>query len=217
VTPEVDLVVPVKALRLAKSRLRGDRDGADPAHHRLVLAFTRDTVAAARAAVRVRRVVAICSDPTAVAVLRADGVDVVPDVPAAGLNAALRHGAGLLRADDAAVIVGALQADLPALAPAELDAALDAAVAAFDTAAHAFCADRAGTGTTMLLAAPGAGLRPRFGPGSAQAHADACAHRLDGPWPTLRCDVDTAADLAEAARLGLGPHTGAELGSTIGW
>ena len=55
--------------------------------------------------------------------------EVVPDVTD-GLNAALSHGAALLRAVDPEVAVGALQADLPALKPAELDAALqDAAVA----------------------------------------------------------------------------------------
>ncbi len=207
-TPAVDLVVPVKALHLAKSRLRDGRDSADPAHHRLVLAFTRDTIAAARAAGRVRRVVAICSDRAAAAALRADGVEVIPDMPAAGLNPALRHGTALLRADDPAAVVGALQADLPALDPAELDAALTSAGTLFDGgAARAFVADRAGTGTTMLLAAPRTPLEPRFGPGSAAAHAAAGARLLDGPWPTLRCDVDTTADLAEAARLGLGPRT----------
>lgn len=34
---------------------------------------------------------------------------------------------------------------------------------------------------------------------------------LRGAWPTLRRDVDTAADLAAAARLGLGPRTAALL------
>lgn len=208
----VDLLVPVKPLHLAKSRLRGGRDGADPAHHRLALAMTRDTVLAALAAGHVRRLVAVCSDPTATEALRADGVEVVPDVPAAGLNPALRYGAALLRADDATAAVGALQADLPALDPAQLDAALAAFLASFLAGGTAaFCPDRGGTGTTLLLAAPGTALDPRFGPGSAAAHAAAGAHRPHGPWPTLRCDVDTEADLAAAAALGLGRHTTAAM------
>jgi 2-phospho-L-lactate guanylyltransferase len=232
----VDLVVPVKPLHLAKSRLRADlaRDGPDSAAHtRLVLAVARDTITAARAAQAVRRVVAICSDPLAVAVLRADGVEVVADEPDAGLNAALRHGADLLRAADPGAATGAMQADLPALRPAELSAAVTAALTAFaaprafaglagdsDAAlgaapgaapVRAFSPDRAGTGTTLLLAAPGVALDPRFGPGSARAHAASGALRLDGPWPTLRCDVDVEADLVEAARLGLGRHTSATL------
>ena len=227
--PAVDLVVPVKPLHQAKSRLRADLSGngagngagngdGDP-HLRLVLAVARDTLAAARAAPGVRRVVAICSDPVAVAVLRSDGVEVVADEPDAGLNAALRHGAELLRADDPGASTGAMQADLPALHPAELAAAVSAALTAFDAGSaavvagteRAFCPDRAGTGTTLLLAAPGVPLDPRFGPGSAAAHAASGALRLDGPWPTLRCDVDTEADLAEASRLGLGSHTTAAL------
>lgn len=213
-SPAVDLVVPVKALRLAKSRLRGTRHGTDPAHHRLVLAVTRDTVLAARSAGLVRRVLVVCSDPVAAAALRADGVEVVPDLPAAGLNLALRYGAGLLRAADPAATVGALQADLPALATAELDAALAAFLGSH--ASLAFCPDRAGTGTTLLLAAVGTPLDPRFGHGSAAAHAAAGAHRLDGPWPSLRCDVDTDDDLAEAARLGLGRNTAAVLAAQPG-
>ena len=207
--PPVDLVVPVKPLHVAKSRLRAGRGEADPAHRRLVLAVTRDTIAAARAAAGVRRVLAICSDRAAITVLRADGVEVVADEPSAGLNPALRHGASLLRSDDQLAAVGAMQADLPALRPAELAAAITTFVEA--GAARAFCPDRAGTGSTLLLAAPGIDLDPRFGPGSAHAHTASGALPLDGPWPTLRCDVDTEADLAEATRLGLGPHTRAVL------
>lgn len=220
--PPVDLVVPVKPLHLAKSRLRADRavDGAvvdSASHQRLVLAVARDTIAAASAAPGVRRVVAICSDPAAVAVLQADGVEVIADEPDAGLNAALRHGAALLCARDPAAVTGAMQADLPALRPWELAAAVTAAQRAFanGTTARAFCPDHAGTGTTLLLAAPGVQLDPRFGGGSAHAHATSGALPLDGPWPSLRRDVDTSTDLAAAARLGLGPHTTAELADHV--
>ena len=62
----------------------------------------------------------------------------------------------------------------------------------------------------MLLAArPGVGLEPCFGAGSAAAHAASGAMALPGDWPSLRRDVDTADDLADAVRLGLGPRTGA--------
>jgi 2-phospho-L-lactate/phosphoenolpyruvate guanylyltransferase len=221
VIPPVDLVVPVKPLHLAKSRLRADRavdgtvDGA--AHRRLVLAVTRDTIAAARAASCIRKVVAICSDPAAVSVLRTDGVEVIADEPDAGLNAALRHGADLLRARDPCAVTGAMQADLPALRPAELAAAVAAALRAFADGliARAFCPDHAGTGTTLLLAAPGIELDPRFGTGSARAHADSGALLLHGAWPSLRRDVDTSADLAEATHLGLGPHTTAALADDL--
>ena len=61
---------------------------------------------------------------------------------------------------------------------------------------------------------PGGPLEPRFGPGSAAAHLAAGVRRLDGPWPRLRRDVDTAADLAAARRLGLGRHSAGALAST---
>ncbi|WHT18128.1 2-phospho-L-lactate guanylyltransferase [Crossiella sp. CA-258035] len=198
----VDLVVPVKVLLRAKSRLLGAADngaGDRTAHERLALALVTDTMTAARAAERVRRLLAITSDPNVAEVLTGLGVETVPDVPG-GLNAALAYGADLLRQDHPAARIGALQADLPALRPEELDAALAAAPE------RAFVPDRQGTGTTLLLAGLGP-LDPRFGPGSATAHAASGAAELLGPWPSLRCDVDTAEDLIAAAALGLGEHT----------
>ncbi|HET9256225.1 MAG TPA: 2-phospho-L-lactate guanylyltransferase, partial [Pseudonocardiaceae bacterium] len=76
---------------------------------------------------------------------------------------------------------------------------------------RAFCADRAGTGTTLLLAPPGRALEPGFGPGSAAAHHASGARELTGDWPGLRCDVDTREDLAHARELGLGRFTSAVL------
>lgn len=205
--PTVDLLVPVKPLHRAKRRLLGAADGGagDPrAHARLALALARDTLAAAAAARTVRHLVVITSDPVVLAALARDGVRTVPDEPGSGLNPALRHGERTLRADDPAAAIGVLQADLPALRPAELEAAVLAALAG---GGRAFCPDRAGTGTTLLLAAPGHALDPRFGAGSAAAHRAAGAGELTGDWPGLRCDVDTGADLAVARRLGLGPRT----------
>ncbi|WP_232664301.1 2-phospho-L-lactate guanylyltransferase [Pseudonocardia sp. TRM90224] len=208
---DVDLVVPVKQLQLAKTRLRGavdDGAGEPELHARLALALAHDTVAAVRAARRVRHLVVISSDPVVAAELGVVGVEVVPDGPVAGLNAAYEHGAALLRSRDPQCVVGALQADLPALRPAELDAAIGAALAVFagGTARRAFCADADGTGTTFLLAAPGIPLAPRFGAGSAARHA-ADAEPLVGTWPGLRRDVDTGDDLRAATELGLGPNT----------
>lgn len=204
----VALVVPVKPLWAAKSRLRGAA-GDDPvAHARLALALALDTIAAARAARLVARVLVMSTDAEVAAGLAAEGVAVEPDGPRPGLNAALTHGAMLLRADGAGA-VGALQADLPALTPADLDAALLAALALFDAggADRAFVPDADRTGTTLLLAAPGTPLGPRFGRGSARRHRESGAEELAGEWPGLRRDVDTEGDLRQAADLGLGVHT----------
>lgn len=131
----MDLIVPVKALNQAKSRLLGAADNGlgDPAlHARLTLALARDTVAAAMAATLVRRVVVISSDPEVTAVLAADGASVLAEGGIRGLNPALEMGARALREGGAPrVALGALQADLPALRPEELDEALARASALF--------------------------------------------------------------------------------------
>ena len=203
----VDLVIPVKMLNRAKTRLFGGGDRA--AHEALVLAFLRDTAAAAAGTTNVRTVLVVSSDPTIAAVLTGDGIEVLPDDPAMDLNQALTHGTDALLRRDPAATVGALQADLPALRPEELAAALETA-----RGRRAFVADHQGTGTTLLLAAPGRRLDPHFGVGSAGAHAASGAMPITSPLTSLRCDVDTAEDLVAAHALGLGKHSAASIGAS---
>ncbi len=191
-------VLPVKRLESAKTRLRGALPGV--AHDRLVLALVQDTVAAVLACPEVADLMVVTSAPAVAGAVGALGARVVPDAPEAGLNPALAHGAR--QAGDSPVV--ALAGDLPALRPEELSAALSAA-----GRRRAFVPDAAGTGTTLLAAPAGTLLDPRFGPGSAVAHAGSGAAALAGPWPSLRRDVDTGADLAAAAALGLGTRTDA--------
>jgi 2-phospho-L-lactate guanylyltransferase len=199
------VVVPVKRLAEAKSRLETTPLEARP---ELALAFGLDTIAAARAAVSVGTVVVATSEPRAIEALElADDpalarVQIVPD-PGGGLVAALRAGLAAVRATRSADgAVGVLLGDLPALRPTELDAALGAA------AAHALAmvADADGTGTTLLTGLRVRDVVPRFGPGSAAAHARA-GHVALAAAPGLRRDVDTAEDLAEVVRLGVGGAT----------
>jgi 2-phospho-L-lactate guanylyltransferase len=195
------VVLPVKVLGVAKSRLRGAVD--EVPHERLALALAQDTAAAALACPDVAEVLAVTDDPTVAAALAALGARVAPDLPGAGLNAAFGYGASLLPGRP----VAALAADLPALRPEELAAALRTATQTADR--RHYVADAPGTGTVLLAAPVGVPLDPRFGVGSAAAHRRSGAVPLSGDWPTLRRDVDTADDLAAATRLGLGPHTGA--------
>lgn len=196
----MDLVVPMKHPRDGKSRLRG---AVAPAlHPGLVLALAADTLAAVTSTARVRRVLLVAADPGAVAELAQLGVEIVAEPPEKTLNAAFRHGADLLRQDDPHAVVGALQADLPALRAIDLTGAI-----AESDNRRAFVADRQGTGTTLLLSAPGAPLDPRFGAGSARHHEASGAVPLRGELPTLRSDVDTAEDLAHVKSLGVGKHT----------
>jgi 2-phospho-L-lactate guanylyltransferase len=198
------LVVPVKRLDVAKSRLTGHANA-----HRadLALAFAADTVSAALLAPTVVGLVAVTDDAAAGALLAALGATVVADEPDAGLNPALVHGARVAAVAHPGAGVGALSADLPALRAPDLADAL--AVAARH--GSAVVADAGGEGTTAYLAACAAEFSPAFGPGSLLAHVARGAHRVGGGLESLRRDVDTPTDLAEAVRLGVGPHTAAVL------
>jgi 2-phospho-L-lactate guanylyltransferase len=204
------VVVPVKRLERAKTRLVGAVPGVP--HGELVLAITLDTLAAADACAAVERIVVVSDDPVARRAVTAlsDRVAVVPDVPDAGLNPALEYGASQAVSSGTAG-VATLSADLAALRPGELAAALEEALAH----PRSFVADTVGTGTTLLAARAGTALRPAYGAGSAAAHARSGAVPLGGDWPSLRRDLDTPADLAVAATLGLGPRTAALVAATL--
>ncbi len=199
------MVLAVKPPAAGKSRLRGALPGVP--HEALALALALDTATAALASPEVAEVITVTGDTGAAAALAALGARPVAEPAGGGLNPAFAWGA-------AAALdrpVAALQADLPALDPAELTAALRAS-----EMLRRYAADTPGTGTVLLTAPPGVRLDPRFGPGSAAAHAASGAVPLHGRWPTLRRDVDTAADLAAAAALGLGPHTARLVGYGAG-
>ena len=194
------IIVPVKDVAVAKSRI-----GEPWTLHRasVALAFAQDTVSAALAAPGVAGVVVVTNDALVGRQVSALGADVVEDEPRTGHNTAILHGAFWAQEHHARSGVAALSGDLPALTPHDLGAALaDAA-----TYASAFVADSEGTGTTLLTAAPGRPLTPAFGPASATSHRAAGAVELTGRWPTLRRDVDTAAQLSEARTMGVGPAT----------
>ncbi|MFD4410490.1 2-phospho-L-lactate guanylyltransferase [Streptomyces sp. NPDC058251] len=198
------VVVPLKPLARAKSRLADTAaDGLRPG---LALAFAQDTVAAALACAAVRDVAVVTDDALAGRELAALGARVVPDEPGGGLNAALAHGARVVRSWRPDGAVAALNADLPALRSEELGRVLDAA-AEFP---RAFLPDTAAIGTTLLAAAPGRELLPAFGGDSRARHRASGAVELpvDGV-DSVRQDVDTGADLRAALALGVGPRTAA--------
>jgi 2-phospho-L-lactate/phosphoenolpyruvate guanylyltransferase len=194
-------VIPVKRLGAAKSRLRGAVP--DAWHEDLALAMVRDTVTAVLACVQVTELLVITDDPAVAAAVTALGAHAVPDDPGAGLNAAMRFGADVAAGPTRrrAVLAG----DLPALRPEELSSALKAA--GRTRGGRCFVPDAEGSGTVLLTASPGIALDPRFGVGSASAHAASGARRIVGAWPGLRQDVDTAADLTTVLALGPGEHT----------
>ncbi|THA68126.1 2-phospho-L-lactate guanylyltransferase [Streptomyces sp. A0958] len=196
------LVVPLKPLARAKSRLV-PASGA-LLRPRLALAFARDTVAAALSCPAVADVVVVTDDTVAGSALAALGARIVPDTPAAGLNAALAHGERAVRAARPGAALAALNADLPALRAAELSRVLEFS-AAFP---RAFVPDAAGIGTTFLSAGPGVELRPAFGGRSRSCHLASGAVEITLPGiDSVRRDVDTGEDLRVALALGVGPFT----------
>jgi 2-phospho-L-lactate guanylyltransferase len=139
------VIVPVKLIAQAKTRLSGDLSPQERAE--LARAMVADTVAAARAARAVGQVVVVTDDDDVVADLRGvrppgwAPVVVVPEpVPAAGLNAAIRAGVAAARGDAEA---GGCAAGDTAAAPGDAIARGEVAAPSGDTGG----------------AAPGVGLR----------------------------------------------------------
>jgi len=192
------VVIPVKRLPEAKSRL-----APLPAEQRgaLALAFAADVLTAALAAPQVHSVYVVTDDARVSAQLSALGGLLVPD-PGTGLNGAYAAGLVRARADAPGHRVLAMNADLPALRTAEFSAFLGSV-----GPGRAVVPDVEGTGSTMLAADLAGELGPLFGPDSRRRHVDSGAVARPDAGASLRQDVDTAADLAAALRLGVGGYT----------
>ncbi len=197
--PDVGVIIAVKLLPAAKTRLSATFDAE--ARELLVLAMLTDTLTAAGDAAAVRSITVVTPDPTAATAARHLGAEVLTDPTPAGhpdpLNNAIREAAALVASRMPNLVV--LQGDLPALRTEELDRAVDAARAH----RRSFVPDQQSTGTAALFAF-GAPLSPQFGQQSAGLHRDGGAVELRADWPGLRCDIDTPADLTPARGLGLG-------------
>ena len=189
------LLVPVKTLTKAKSRLETRQPGQ---REPLMRAFALDTITAASQATAVAQVYVVTEEPG----FEVGGAVRLPDEGDGDLNRALHHASLRVRLLDPARAVAAMCADLPCLATEDLDTALAAGMTP-----RWFVADASGTGTTLLAAGPGVDLDPHFGPGSARRHEESGASPVRADLTTLRMDVDTEADLTSAGRIGLGPHT----------
>lgn len=200
------LIIPVKPAAVGKSRL------ALPTVDRVSLAraIALDTIAAAAACDAVSQVYVV-TDDGALTALAFDipGLRFVPEGETRGIDGAVAEGAGAAgERMPRAVLLG----DLPALRPEDLGAALTAA----RTVARAVVADAEGTGTTLVTAGAGIPLRTSFGDGSFARHRDlGCVPLEVDASSTLRRDVDTPAQLDQAAALGVGPRTAAVLAAQI--
>lgn len=196
------VIIPVKPTAIGKSRLEGPATGRIS----LARAIALDTIAAAVACREVATVVVVTDDVSlTVAVSGLTGVRVLPEKGIRGIDAAVAVGAALVGTHSPRV---ALLGDLPALDPLELETALRTA----RTMRRGAVADAEGTGTTMVTAAAGLPWQTAFGPGSFARHRALGCEPIELPAnSTLRRDVDTMAQFADAERLGLGPASLAQV------
>lgn len=217
------IVVPVKALAGAKSRLA---PAVNASHRRaLVMAMATDVLRACLAAPGVSAVRVVSSDPDVESLTRRLGAEFVAEPSATSgpvgdddhdhddddddasshhdtLNAALT-----VALRDVPGPVGVVTADLPEMTAALLGRILAAA----SGHPHSIVADRSGEGTTMAFwTGPATARTPRFGVGSAARHGlEGGAVLLDGaasPAAATR-DVDTPVDLADLAGRPVGAAT----------
>ena len=209
VTLTWSLVIPVKVLARAKSRLTGL---AGQRRSEFALAMAADTVSAAVRADGVAAVLVVTDDPDVTHIAASLGAVVLADTPGAGLNEAFRHGAAYSADRWPDRGRAGLAGDLPAVQPTELTAALRAAA----RLGTAFVPDTEGTGTTLYAAVPGTRFSPQFGPASRDRHLATGAVEIGTGLPGLRRDVDTIGDLRDAAKIGLGPRT-AQLVAAESW
>jgi 2-phospho-L-lactate/phosphoenolpyruvate guanylyltransferase len=204
---DVGLVIAVKRLAAAKTRLAGVFSAAT--REAVVLAMMVDTIRAALAVPALQSVTVVTPDQVAAEAALESGAQVLSDPTPEGhrnpLNNAISAAEDVIRDSTPNIVV--LQGDLPALQPQELAEA----IAAARGYPRSFVGDRHGTGTSALFAF-GVALAPEFGPDSARRHQHSGAIELTGPWPGLRCDIDTPDDLMVARRLGVGPATTQAIG-----
>lgn len=190
------IVVPVKHLDIAKSRLQ-----AWCVEHRsaLALAMAKDTISAAMASLCVADVMVVTCDPRVQRQAHRLGAHVAPESSSPGLNESLQR---CLRRIEPSQRTAVIVADLPALRPDALSGALRNA-RRHDTA---FVRDAGGNGTTMLATLTPPKMVPGFGPDSALRHHLRGAVEISADH-SLTHDVDTAEDLTRAGLLGLGIET----------
>lgn len=190
-------MVPFKRAEASKTRLVPPLGISRPD---LARAMARDALAVAAHVLGPASVLVVTADEPMRRYAEEVGIETLTD-PGTGLNSAIL--AGVAQAARHAHRVAVLMPDVPALKAAELRQALA------DAATHpiALVVDHTGTGTSLLTGSPSR-LIPHFGHGSAARHQEHLgATALSVLAPGLRQDVDTAADLAQALHLGLGPAT----------
>ncbi len=187
-------IVPAKRLKHAKSRL-GRED--------LALPFITDVITALSNSELVASVTVISADPTICELARDSNCRVIVESQSDGLLPAIYLGIASLEPPDQRSILVVL-GDLPCLLPAQVDTFLNRG-AEYESA---FVPDAEGIGSTMWMRTRSTAPMPHFGPRSRAMHRESGAIEiLDKELIGARRDVDTAVNLWDAIRIGVGAAT----------
>ena len=186
-------IVPVKPLRLGKSRLSGVlNDDERAVLNRTFLEQTLDTL---RHTSEISQTLVVSRDPAALAIARQYGARTVLEDGTPDLNSALTR-ATLLARNYATRGVLVLPADLPCLTKEDVLSFLSFM---HEAPSVVISPDRRDNGTNALLMAPGGLIKYDFGPGSFARH---CAQALEKGArlevvrnPNITLDLDTPDDL----------------------
>lgn len=197
-------IVPVKASATAKSRLQTNAAW----RAEFSRAFLGDALQALVSCPEIDRVLVVTDDAQLHNHL--DSSIELMLITSEGLNEDITTGLATLGTQPCVVVTG----DLPCLSASAMSAVLELA----STQEHSFVSDSQGVGTTMLLSHDASTCTPKFGNRSHAKHAQAGYteivsenHELNALLTRARRDVDTAIDLWDARRLGVGAHTSALL------
>jgi len=196
VTSRLTVVIPLRALEGAKSRL-GEVLDAEERRDLVVGLFDR-TVRAALGTTGVDEVIVVSPDPAVLVLGAAAGARPLRQI-GSGLNAALEQARSEAMSRGATALL-VLPSDLARVGPDAL-APLVALASADDSPTVALVPDRHGRGTNVLLLVPPDIVDPAFGAESRDAHATLARSagaryvELGGP---LTLDLDTPEDLLVA-------------------
>jgi 2-phospho-L-lactate guanylyltransferase len=187
-------LVPVKALRHSKSRLRPML--SDGQREALVMAMLEDVLRLLAAVPAIAATAVVSPDADVLAFARGLGAQPIQEPPQLrGLNAALAFASDVLSRQGATSLL-VLPVDVPLATTADIEAILDAAHA---NPSIVLCPSRSG-GTNALALRPPGTIPFRFGHRSSAAHQrEARARGLTLtllPLPRLAFDIDRPQDLA---------------------
>jgi 2-phospho-L-lactate/phosphoenolpyruvate guanylyltransferase len=191
-------IVPVKPLRVGKSRLSGVLSQDERADlNRRLLDHTLETLTAIP---EIEQVLVISRDPAALALAREHGARTVQENGSPKLNVALARATVVVKNYNIRGVL-VVPADLPLLTPQDVQAMLERAT---DPPVVVVAPDRHHQGTNALLICPVGLIDYVFGPNSFQHHCERAVEagaRLEiVELPSLALDMDLPEDLDQVSQ-----------------